>query len=66
MVESDGPELVYTRQEAAKIARISLSSLDEALRRGVFPSVRVGKRVLIPKLAFLRALCAESWVGRGP
>jgi excisionase family DNA binding protein len=58
MVSQEGPEMVYTRQEAARLARLSLTSLDEALRRGVFPFLKIGKRVLIPKAAFLKVLTA--------
>lgn len=52
--------VVYTRREAAKIARMGLSSFDEALRRGEFLCVRVGRRVLIPCVAFERALSGQS------
>jgi excisionase family DNA binding protein len=52
--------LAYSRREAAKAAGISLTALDDAIRRGQFPSIRVGRRVLIPKSAFLRILEAGS------
>jgi excisionase family DNA binding protein len=58
--EPGTPQHVYTRKEAAKIARLSLTALDEALRRGTFPHLRVGKRVLIPRVAFLRILGTET------
>jgi excisionase family DNA binding protein len=50
------PTLAYSRREAAKAAGISLTALDDAVRRGQFPSIRVGRRVLIPKAGLLRVL----------
>lgn len=40
-----------TRREYALTARIGLSSVDEGIRRGEIPVVRLGRRVLIPKRA---------------
>jgi hypothetical protein len=53
---SDGPELVLTRREASKLTRLSLSSLDAALRRGDFASKKIGRRVLIDRNSLLKAL----------
>jgi excisionase family DNA binding protein len=53
-------QLVCTRLEAARLARLSLSSLDQAIRRGTFPSIRVGKRILIPRAALLKILAGET------
>jgi excisionase family DNA binding protein len=53
-------ELVLTRTEAAKKARLGLSAFDEALRRGDFPSLRVGRKVLIPRKAFEAVLAGEA------
>lgn len=56
MSETRAPELVCTRQEAARLARLSLASVDQAIRVGTFPSVKVGKRILIPRAALLKIL----------
>jgi excisionase family DNA binding protein len=46
-------DIVYTRAEAAQRAKLSLSTLDELIRRGVFPVFRPSlRRVLIPAAAF--------------
>ncbi|MGZ3553463.1 MAG: hypothetical protein ACXWCH_31105 [Burkholderiales bacterium] len=56
MAKTQVPDFILTRREAARIARLSLSAFDEALRQGVFPSVRVGRRILIPRGGLLKAL----------
>ena len=56
--------IVYTRQEARRIAKLGESAFDEALKRKIFPSIRIGRRVLIPKAAFERILAGEASVGR--
>ncbi len=47
--------LFLTREEAALEARISLASLDRAVRRNEVPSKRIGRRRLFPRKAF------EEW-----
>jgi excisionase family DNA binding protein len=47
--------LFLTREEAALEARISLASLDRAVRRNELPSKRIGRRRLFPRKAF------EEW-----
>lgn len=54
-----GP-LVYTREEAARLARMGLSTFDQQLKKKRFPSIRVGRRVLIPADEFRRALTEVS------
>ena len=50
------PALVFTRKEAAKIARVGLNTLDSWIKQNSFPVVRGGRRVLIPARAFERFL----------
>ncbi len=59
MAEARPEELVYTRREAARVARVSLAVLDEALRQGTFKFTKIGRRILIPRNAFLKALLGE-------
>jgi excisionase family DNA binding protein len=53
--------LVYTVEEAAELLGIGRSSCFEAVKRGEIPSVRLGRRILIPK-----ARLHELLTGRGP
>ena len=49
-------KLVYTPREAACLLGLSRSSLYEAIRVGVIPALRVGRRLLVPKAALERLL----------
>ena len=55
--------LVYTPREAACLLGLSRSSLYEAIRIGVIPALRVGRRLLVPKAALERLL--EGSLGSG-
>ena len=55
--------LVYTPREAACLLGLSRSSLYEAIRVGVIPALRVGRRLLIPKAALERLLEQSFGVG---
>jgi excisionase family DNA binding protein len=48
--------LVFTVEEAAQLLGISRSFAYEAVNRGEIPSMRIGKRILVPKAALERAL----------
>jgi len=54
------PRPVLTRGEAASLACLGLSALDERLRDGTFKFFKCGRRVLIPREAFLRALRGDG------
>jgi excisionase family DNA binding protein len=45
--------LFLTREEAARLARVSLASLDRAVARGEVPTKCIGRRRLFPRLAFV-------------
>ena len=47
---------VLTVREAAGVLRLSVNSAYEAVRRGEIPSVRIGRRVLVPKASLARLL----------
>jgi excisionase family DNA binding protein len=49
-----------TVEEAAIVLRIGRNSAYEAIRRGELPSIRVGRRLLVPRLALERLLGAEA------
>jgi excisionase family DNA binding protein len=48
--------LVFTVEEAAQLLGISRSFAYEAVQRGEIPSMRIGKRILVPKAALQRHL----------
>ena len=60
--------LVFTVEEAAKLLGISRSFAYEAVQRGDIPSMRIGKRILVPKAALQRFLHAvdESVLDHDP
>jgi excisionase family DNA binding protein len=47
---------VITLNEASSILRISRGSAYEAAKRGEIPTIRIGRRVLVPLVAFERML----------
>ncbi len=51
---------VLTVEEAAKILRISRNSAYEAVKRGDIPSVRIGRRVLVPRTSLEKMLRGEA------
>lgn len=51
-----GDRLVYTVEEAATLLGLSRSFAYEAVQRGDIPSMRIGKRILVPKGALERWL----------
>ncbi len=50
MIHSDEC-LTYTVEEAAKLLRIGRNQGYEAVASGAIPSVRIGKRILVPRAA---------------
>ena len=48
--------LVLTPVETAKLLRISRGSCYEAIRANLIPSVRVGRRILVPRHALIKWL----------
>ena len=54
--ESWTEPLVLTPLEAAKLLRIGRGTAYEQIRCGAIPSIRMGRRILIPRAALLRML----------
>ena len=48
--------LVLTPIEAAKLLRIGRGTAYEQIRCGTIPSIRMGRRILIPRAALLKML----------
>ena len=53
------PPATYTVTEVANLLRIGRNSAYEAIKRGDLPALRVGKRLLVPRVA-LEKLLAEA------
>jgi excisionase family DNA binding protein len=51
--------MVYTAKETAKVLRMGLNQTYEAIRCGLIPSIRIGKRVLVPRAALHKKLAGE-------
>jgi excisionase family DNA binding protein len=58
--------LVYRVEEAAELLGIGRSSCFEAVKRGEIPSVRLGRRILIPKHRLHELLNADTPADEGP
>jgi excisionase family DNA binding protein len=52
----DEPRLTLTVTEAAKLLRLSRAFTYELVARGELPSVRLGRRIVIPRVAIERIL----------
>ena len=57
---SGGRRLTITIPEAAERLGIGRNQAYEAARRGEIPVIRIGKRMVVPVLAFERMLGVES------
>ena len=56
MVNTDSKHLVYSVAEAGKRLGLRRGLMYEAIRTGQIPSVRIGRRILIPCIALDRLL----------
>ena len=56
MTIHNGEPLVYTPDEARKLLKISRGLMYEAIRTRQIPSIRVGRRILIPRISLERLL----------
>ena len=54
--------LVLTAGETARLLRLSKTTVYDQIRQGSIPSIRIGKRILIPRAALMRKL--EEVVGK--
>ncbi len=59
-IESGPERLTWTVEEAAATLGISRAFAYEAVRRGEIPSIRIGRRVLVPRAALERLLDGGS------
>jgi len=58
--------LVLTPMETAKLLRIGRGTVYEQIRLGLIPHIRIGKKILVPRMALMKMLeKAETAVGGG-
>lgn len=55
--------MLLTVEETTKLLRISRSSTYEGIRAGYIPSVRIGRRLLVPRRELLRAFGLDEGAG---
>ena len=55
---TDSP--VMTVEEAAGVLRLSRGSAYEAVRRGDIPTIRIGRRLLVPRVRLMAMLEAAT------
>lgn len=51
--------LTWTVDEAAKILRLSRNAMYDAIANKDIPSIRIGRRILVSKLALTKLLAGE-------
>jgi excisionase family DNA binding protein len=51
MANNKNTPTVFTVDEVAKILRIGRISTYQAIERGDVPSIRIGRRILVPRMA---------------
>ncbi len=59
-ITSKGERLTLTVEEAAVVLGISRASAYEATRHGQIPCIRIGRRILVPRVALNRMLAAAG------
>jgi excisionase family DNA binding protein len=55
-MNENSQKLTYTVAEVAKLLGISRATAYEQANSGALPSIKMGRRILIPKMAFERFL----------
>jgi excisionase family DNA binding protein len=61
-MEGENENVVLTATEAARLLRIGRATCYEQIRQGVIPSIRIGRRILVPRAALMHKL--EEAVGK--
>ena len=63
MEKDSNDSLVLTVGETSKLLRLSKTTVYDQIRQGSIPSIRMGKRILIPRVALMRKLEEAGKVG---
>ena len=61
---SEEEQATYSVEEAGRRIGISRPLAYRAVREGLIPSIRIGRRLLVPKAALERLLACEDFVPR--
>lgn len=64
MAQATEERLTYSVEESGRLLGISRASAFEAARRGELPTIRIGRRLLVPKVALERMLEAAGTQGQ--
>ena len=59
-MKGNDERLTYKIEEAGKLLGVGRNTVYEAAKRGDFPTIRIGKRLLVPKAALDRLLAGET------
>jgi len=54
--KDNNESMVLTVGETARLLRLSKTTVYDQIRQGSVPSIRLGKRILIPRAALMRKL----------
>jgi len=60
LTSSGDDSLVLTPVETARLLRIGRATVYEQIRLGTIPSIRMGRRILVPRAALMRKLESGS------
>ena len=64
--DAAGNSLVLTPIETAKLLRIGRGTVYEQIRCGAIPSIRMGRKILVPRAALLKMLENAGGDGTSP
>ncbi len=59
-MKGQNERLTYKIEEAGRLLGVGRNQAYEAAKRGDFPTIRIGKRLLVPKAALDRMLNGEA------
>ena len=65
-ISNQSDSLVLTPIETARLLRISRGTVYEQIRLGVIPSIRMGRKILVPRAALMKMLEEAKGNGSGP
>lgn len=57
---NSGESLVLTPVETAKLLRIGRATVYEQIRQGTIPSIRMGRKILVPRKALEKILDVDK------
>ena len=60
MSQEESARLVYSVKEAGRLLRISRGLMYECVQKGQIPSIRIGRRILIPYAGLIKLLEGAS------